>query len=76
MPAVDIAPGPGWLTAKSARLATKEAAPAPVSPGLFLDGCRQMVFNPAASHKISNNKKKDVHTHPMGDSKWLLFPTE
>ncbi len=65
------------LTSKPARPATKEAAPAPVSPGLVLDGCRQMVFNPAASHKISNNKKKDVHTHPsMGDSKWLLSPTE
>src|SRR6202789_2403557 len=59
MSAVDILPG---RTCPD-RLTTKEAAPAPVSQGLFVDGCRQMVFNPAASHKIFNQQKKRTYTH-------------
>jgi hypothetical protein len=59
MSAVDILPG---RTCPD-RLTTKEAAPASVSQGLFVDGCRQMVFNPAASHKIFNQQKKRTYTH-------------
>jgi branched-chain amino acid transport system substrate-binding protein len=42
-------------------LTTKEAAPATLSQGLFLDGRRQMVFNPAASWEISNKQNNMTH---------------
>jgi ABC-type branched-subunit amino acid transport system substrate-binding protein len=42
-------------------LTTKEAAPATPSQGLFLEGRRQMVFNPALSHQIFNQQQNLTH---------------
>jgi hypothetical protein len=50
MSAADVFFGPAG---GSGRLTLKQAAPAPLPQGLFLDGRRQMVFNPLASYKIS-----------------------
>jgi hypothetical protein len=60
-------------------LATKEAAPAPVPRGLFLDGYRQMVFNPARvmqDFKINKKNMTDTTIHLMGDPKCLLPSTD
>jgi hypothetical protein len=61
--AADILPGPACPT----RLTIKEAAPAPVSQGLFLDGYRRIVFNPARvmqDFKINKKNMTDTTIHP------------
>src|SRR5437879_8937560 len=70
MSAADAPPG---------RLATKEAAPAPLSQGLFLDGRRQMVFNsPGVIGNLQSPKEHDASTNTikMGDPECLFPPAD
>jgi hypothetical protein len=56
-------------------LTTKEAAPASLPQGLFLDGRRQMVFNPAA---IPSSDEYHAAQNAMktGDPECLLLQAE
>jgi hypothetical protein len=44
-------------------LTTKEAAPAAIPQVLFLDGRRQMVFNPAAPKELFNQHKNTTYAN-------------
>jgi hypothetical protein len=58
-------------------MTTKEATPAAMSQGLFLDGRRQMVFNPARVARNSNQQNGACTSiSTMGDQECLLPSAE
>src|SRR5258708_2077531 len=60
-------------------MTTKEAAPAALSQGLFLDGRRKMVFNsPGVVRNFQGKKEHEAYTNTikMGDPECLLPPAD